>query len=70
TEILGLGLLIGVKTSLPAAELQARLLKHGVIVGTSDDPHIIRLLPPLTLTQAEVDIFLEAFSSVLEPIPA
>lgn len=63
-EILGLGLLIGVKTSLPAAELQARLLKQGVIVGTSDDPHIIRLLPPLTLTQVEVDIFLKAFSSV------
>lgn len=61
----GLGFLLGIRTSRPASELQAALLGRGVIVGTSDDPNILRLLPPLTLGQAEADEFLAIFAELL-----
>jgi acetylornithine/succinyldiaminopimelate/putrescine aminotransferase len=64
-EVLGVGFLIGVRTSVPAPELQARLLGRGVIVGTSDDPHVIRLLPPLVLSAAQADEFLSALREAL-----
>ena len=37
----------------------------GVIVGTANEPHTIRLMPPLTTTDAEIDAFLEAFAHAL-----
>jgi acetylornithine/succinyldiaminopimelate/putrescine aminotransferase len=64
-EVLGLGFLLGVRTARPAAELQAALLERGVIVGTSDDPNVLRLLPPLVLRQTEAEEFLAAFGEVL-----
>jgi acetylornithine/N-succinyldiaminopimelate aminotransferase len=64
-EVLGVGFLVGIRTALPAAELQARLLDRGVIVGTSDEPNVMRLLPPLTLSKGEADEFLAAFRSAL-----
>lgn len=64
-EVRGLGFLLGVKTVRPAAELQAALLERGVIVGTSDDPHVLRLLPPLVLRHAQAEEFLAAFGEVL-----
>ncbi len=61
----GLGFLLGIRTSRSASELQAALLDRGVIVGTSDDPNVLRLLPPLTLGQAEADEFLSIFKEIL-----
>ena len=29
--------------------MQAELLERGILVGTSGDPHVVRLLPPLIL---------------------
>ncbi len=61
----GLGFLLGVRTRISAAQLQARLLDRGVIVGTSDDPHVIRLLPPLVLTRDDAADFLAVFAHTL-----
>ena len=61
----GLGFLLGVRTSRPASELQSALLERGVIVGTSDDPAVLRLLPPLVLRRAEAQLFLETLADVL-----
>lgn len=64
-EVLGIGHLIGVRTHLLAADLQKRLLERRVITGSSDDPHILRLLPPLTLTLAEAEEFITIFKEAL-----
>jgi acetylornithine/succinyldiaminopimelate/putrescine aminotransferase len=64
-EVRGLGFLLGIKTARPASELQAALLERGVIVGTSDDPYVLRLLPPLVLRTYEAEEFLAAFRDVL-----
>jgi acetylornithine/succinyldiaminopimelate/putrescine aminotransferase len=64
-EVRGMGFLLGVKTAKPASEVQAALLERGVIVGTSDDPNVVRLLPPLVLSRAEATEFLAAFRAVV-----
>ena len=54
-EVLGRGCLIGLHVDRPAAELQVVLRERGFIVGTSRDPHVLRLLPPLNTPPQAVD---------------
>ncbi len=58
-EVRGEGYLIGVKLQGLAANLQAELFKLGVIVGTSDDPTVLRLMPPLILGDEHIDYFID-----------
>lgn len=62
----GEGLLLGLRTTRAAATIQAELLARGILVGTSADPHVIRLLPPLVLGAAQV----EALAAALAELPA
>jgi acetylornithine/succinyldiaminopimelate/putrescine aminotransferase len=66
TGIQGAGLLLGLKTSRPAKEIQKELLDRGVFVGTAADPRVVRLLPPFTLQAAHVDLL----SQALKDLPA
>jgi acetylornithine/N-succinyldiaminopimelate aminotransferase len=52
----GAGLLVGLRTTRPARELQAELLEGGILVGTASDPNILRLLPPFILEEEHVDM--------------
>jgi acetylornithine/succinyldiaminopimelate/putrescine aminotransferase len=49
-SIHGIGFLLGLKTTQPAALVRDRLLERDILTGTSSDRHVLRLLPPLTLT--------------------
>ncbi len=49
--VFGKGCLIGLKTILPAVELKNRLLKEMIITGTSKQPNVLRLLPPIVLEE-------------------
>jgi acetylornithine/N-succinyldiaminopimelate aminotransferase len=62
-EVRGLGFLLGLKIGGDAAKVQAELLRQGVIVGTADEPGVLRLLPPLTLEPDHV----EALAGLLGP---
>ena len=53
-EVRGLGFLLGLKIDGDAPKVQAQLLGRGAIVGTSDEPGVLRLLPPLTLKPEHV----------------
>jgi acetylornithine/succinyldiaminopimelate/putrescine aminotransferase len=53
--IQGEGLLLGLRTTRPAQEVQAELLARGIVVGTSADPRVVRLLPPLVIEEAHVE---------------
>lgn len=46
-DIQGKGFLLGLKCRRPAADVRDELLDRDILVGTSADPHVIRLLPPL-----------------------
>jgi acetylornithine/N-succinyldiaminopimelate aminotransferase len=63
-EVRGLGYLIGVECELPAREVQSALRKAGVLVGTSNHANTFRLLPPLTVSDAEWQSFFEALDGV------
>ena len=53
-SIQGAGFLLGLVCSRPAREIQAELLEHDILAGTSADPRVLRLLPPLTLENEHV----------------
>jgi acetylornithine aminotransferase/acetylornithine/N-succinyldiaminopimelate aminotransferase len=65
-EVRGLGFLLGLKFEGDASALQKSLLEKGYIVGTADEPGVIRLLPPLTLTHTQVDSFVKVLGEVLK----
>ena len=61
----GRGLLIGLRLERPAAEVQRALFAHHIVTGTSADPEVLRLMPPLSFSRAEADILLTALGKVL-----
>lgn len=48
-QIQGKGFLIGLRCSRPAAAIRDELLQKDILVGTSADPNVVRLLPPLIM---------------------
>jgi acetylornithine aminotransferase/acetylornithine/N-succinyldiaminopimelate aminotransferase len=66
TAIHGLGFLLGIEFSDKAASIHAALLKRHVITGTSSNPHVLRLLPPLCLLKSDTDVFIKELKEVLQ----
>jgi acetylornithine/N-succinyldiaminopimelate aminotransferase len=57
----GAGFLTGLICNKPASQIQKALLAdHNILTGTSGDPNVLRLLPPFTLKEAEVDLLAAA----------
>jgi acetylornithine/N-succinyldiaminopimelate aminotransferase len=50
----GAGLLLGLRTSRPAKDIQTELLRLGILTGTSADPNVLRILAPFVLESAHV----------------
>jgi acetylornithine aminotransferase len=66
-ELRGLGLMIGIELDEPCAGIRKTLLnEYKIFTGASSNKNTLRILPPLSLSIAEADIFLEAFEQVLE----
>jgi len=60
----GRGFLLGLEFREKAAPIHKALLERKVITGTSSDPKVLRLLPPLCLQREEVDTFVDALKMV------
>jgi acetylornithine aminotransferase/acetylornithine/N-succinyldiaminopimelate aminotransferase len=61
----GRGMLLGIEFTEPAAsKVQKSLLERRIITGTSSDPKVLRLLPPLCLTKDEARMFVEALAEI------
>ncbi|HKU73774.1 MAG TPA: aspartate aminotransferase family protein [Pyrinomonadaceae bacterium] len=56
----GLGFLLGIEFKEDAAVVHKALLERKIITGMSSNPKVLRLLPPLCLTEAHVDEFVVA----------
>ena len=56
----GAGFLLGIEFSDNAAPIHKRLLEQKIITGTSSNPKVLRLLPPLCLQEEHVDMFVSA----------
>ncbi|MEI6458024.1 MAG: aminotransferase class III-fold pyridoxal phosphate-dependent enzyme [Pseudomonadota bacterium] len=63
-DVQGAGLLLGLRTTRPAKEIQKELMQKNIFAGTAADPHIIRLLPPFTLETAHVDLLAQALAEI------
>lgn len=66
----GKGMMVGIPLSVTpeeASHLQQQLLEEGILVDVTQKT-IVRLLPPLTLTKADVDRFLEVFACHLQTL--
>jgi acetylornithine/succinyldiaminopimelate/putrescine aminotransferase len=65
-RVSGRGLLLGLDVGRPASEVQHGLFRHRVLTGTSTDPQVLRLLPPLSFSRGEADILLDGLKDVLQ----
>lgn len=64
--IKGKGLMLGVRFDFPVSEIRKNLIfKEGIFTGGSADPNLLRILPPLSVTKEEIDVFIEALKRVL-----
>jgi acetylornithine/succinyldiaminopimelate/putrescine aminotransferase len=62
----GRGMLLGIEFKDEiAAQVHKALLERRIITGTSSDKRVLRLLPPLCLHPAEIDLFVVALRAAL-----
>jgi len=66
-SVKGRGLMLGLEFEYPIAELRKKLIhNHKIFTGSSKNPNLIRILPPLTIQKKHVDVFFEALNKELE----
>lgn len=63
-EVRGLGLMIGCELTGASKAAVAELLKQGVLVNSIGD-HVLRFVPPLIISKAEIDSFMPVLEQVL-----
>jgi 4-aminobutyrate aminotransferase-like enzyme len=63
-RVRGRGFLLGIEFREKAAPVHQALLERRIITGTSSDPNVLRLLPPLCLKKEEIDLFIEALKEM------
>jgi len=64
TGIQGRGLLLGLICDRPAREVHCALLERDILAGTSADPNVLRLLPPLVLQSTDVQRLARALANI------
>ena len=62
--IQGKGFLLGLRCTRPAAEIRNELLERDILVGTSNDPHVIRLMPPLITEQKHIELLIDCLAEL------
>ena len=71
TAVHGEGLLLGLRVPGRAADLKRFLLDRRILVGGSNDPDVLRLMPPLTVRESSVDALVAAIKAfTIEPATA
>jgi acetylornithine aminotransferase/acetylornithine/N-succinyldiaminopimelate aminotransferase len=56
----GKGCLLGIEFDKSCAPVHARLLENKIITGTSSNPNVLRLLPPLCVNTEEIDLLVSS----------
>jgi acetylornithine aminotransferase len=65
-DVRGRGLMIGVELDIPYKEVRNRLVKELHCFTGCSGTNVLRLLPPLCLSKAEVDDFIQRLKKALE----
>jgi acetylornithine/N-succinyldiaminopimelate aminotransferase len=64
-DVRGKGLMIGIELTVDVSEIVKKCLEKGVLVITSGAGNVLRCVPPLILSKADVDQAIEVFDEVL-----
>ncbi len=65
-KVKGRGLMLGLEFDFPIAPLREALIyKHHIFTGSSKNPNVLRILPPLTIQEKHIDQFFEALHEEL-----
>ena len=64
-SVKGRGLLLGLEFANKATPIHKALLERRIITGSSSDPNVLRLLPPLCLGTEEINLFVDALRSAV-----
>ncbi|WKD50969.1 aspartate aminotransferase family protein [Microbulbifer spongiae] len=64
-EIRGLGLMIGIEINRPCGELVEKARAQGLLINVTAG-NVLRLLPPLTLTDSECHQLIDAISTLIQ----
>jgi acetylornithine aminotransferase/acetylornithine/N-succinyldiaminopimelate aminotransferase len=64
TAVRGLGLILGVEVSVPAKSIVSACMERGLLLLTAGD-NVVRFVPPLILSEADVDRALDILDAVL-----
>ncbi len=67
TERRGMGLMQGIATTKKAADISAKALEEGLVIITAG-ADVIRMLPPLIITEADVNEMIDKFTKALERV--
>lgn len=68
-EVRGMGLMIGIELAFPGKEVWNKLLERGFVLNLTHE-RVLRLLPALTVPQADLEAFAATLEDVLAGMPA
>ena len=63
-EVRGQGLMIGIELTKPCKQLAVEALQQGLLISVQSE-HVIRLLPPLTISDEQIDTIAGTLSNVV-----
>ena len=62
----GKGLMLGLEFDFEVAELRKKLIhEHHLFTGGAKDKHVLRILPALNITKADLDVFFDKLKMAL-----
>jgi len=64
-DIRGLGLMIGIELDRPCSALVSKALEQGLLINVTAE-RVIRLLPPLILTEKQANLIVEQVSNLIQ----
>jgi len=62
-NLLGKGGLLGIEFAENCKLIHQKLLENKIITGTSSNPNVLRLLPPLCVKKEEIDLLIEVLAA-------
>jgi acetylornithine/N-succinyldiaminopimelate aminotransferase len=69
-ELRGKGLLAGIRIAAPVRDVAARLRDEQHLLAMSANENVLRLLPPLVVTEADIELAVSKMAAVFEAIEA
>jgi acetylornithine aminotransferase len=64
-DVRGLGLLHGMEVAIDARTVVGDCLKRGLLINATGE-HVLRLVPPLIISQPEIDRLLDVLSHIFD----